>query len=186
MKTSVGLFVLAMTFAPISVSAQQAAKKPVSAAKLELTTEVAATTEEGYPSVLRITLKNVGSVAVEMPMPSTPCVAQGGGIGIRYDWHSDDPSNHDGIGSGWGCSADMAPSLDERIKNWIHLKPGESVVLGEKFRSDMDDLKKGTVEYWAEYTPPEMTAQEFDELTNSSHVIPNEKLESEHKSFHVQ
>jgi hypothetical protein len=186
MKRAVSLLALAM-IPSFAATGQQEAKKPVSAARLELTTEVAATTENGYPSILRITLKNAGNVAVELPMPEQ-CVPGGGSLHVIHEVHSDNPFDGLELGTGHGCVRGDSQSIEKRIENeWIRLQPGEFIVLSDStLRRSLQWVQQGTVEFWAEYTPPDVTVQEFAELTNSGHVIPTEKLESEHKSFHVQ
>jgi hypothetical protein len=118
------------------VAAQQKPEKPRNPAQLELTMEVAATTEESYPSVLRVTVKNVGNVAVDMPMPVPGCLPHGGYFAVQLYWQPNDPSNDKGRGWGMGCGGGERLSLMERVRNnWIHLRPGEFIVSSENLRS---------------------------------------------------
>jgi hypothetical protein len=167
---------------------QQKVAKPPNPAQLELTTEVAATTEEGYPSVLRVTIRNVGNVAVDMPMPASPCVGGGGGIGIHRVWTaaSFDGFPGKGRGSGWGCGWSEMPTLMDRVRDeWIRLRPGEFVVFSDRITESREKLEPGTVEYWAEYIPPEAKPEELAELERAGYVVPTRKVESEHRIFAV-
>ena len=73
--------------------------------------EVALTTEEGYPAVLRVTVKNVGNVAVDMPMPVVGCLPQRGSIFIHLEWRSMHSENHGGLGWGFGCGEGDSTSI---------------------------------------------------------------------------
>jgi hypothetical protein len=169
------------------VAAQQKPEKPRDPAQLELTMEVAATTKEGYPSVLRVTVKNVGIVAVDMPMPKFPCIPGGGGVEIRVQWHPNTTEDHTGRGYGRsGCSQDHFASLAVRVKEeWIHLRPGEFITVSDNFRSELRNLDPGTVEYWVEYVPPEANAKELAELQQVGNIVPIEKIETAHLRFVV-
>jgi hypothetical protein len=166
---------------------QQKTEKTSDHAHLELTADVAATTEEGYPEALRVTIKNVGNVAVDMPMPTAPCVPGGGGVEMRFEWHPKDPGDHSGMStSGTSCMQDHFASLMYRVRHdWIHLQPGEFIIVSESLRGRFQEIKSGTVEYWIEYVPPEASAKEFAELVQSGYIIPTEKIETAHKTFIV-
>lgn len=41
----------------------------------------------------------------------------------------------------------------------------------------------GAIEYWVEYTPPDATQQEIEDLLQSGFVVPTERLETQHRSF---
>jgi hypothetical protein len=174
---SISLALASMTLWAAVAAGQQKAENPV---HLELTAEVAATTPDGDPSVFRITLKNAGDVAVDMPMPELPCTAGGGGI----EPHSKRPDEQ--IGSGWGCGRSEFPSLMIRVKHeWIRLQPGEFITLSDKIRVNFHDLKPGIFEYWFEYCPPEASPEELVELQRSGYVVPTERIKSAHMKFAV-
>jgi len=162
-------------------------EKAPSPAHLELTAEVAATTDEGYPSVLRITIKNVGNVAVDMPMPKAPCVPGDGGVMVRSEWRPSDPEDHTASFSGIaGCAMDHFPSLKFRVAHqWIRLRPGEFIVISESLREDFLDLRPGTVTYWVQYIPPRVPPEELIDLQRSGFVVPIEKIETAHQTFVV-
>jgi hypothetical protein len=168
------------------VAAQQKPEKPLNPAQLELTTEVAATTEEGYPSVLRITVKNAGNVAVDLPMPVVGCLPHGGNIVVHTDWKPADPNNHTGRGQGYSCGESGSPSLMERVHDkWIHLRPGEFVTSSVNLHESLGNVDPGTIEYWVEYAPPEASAKEFAELQQAGYIVPTKMIETAHQSFVV-
>jgi hypothetical protein len=166
---------------------QQKPEKPASPAHLELAMEAAATTEEGYPSVLRVTVKNVGNVAVDMPMPVIGCLPLGGHIAVQLNWRPNDPKSTSGRGWGMGCGQSDMPSLMDRVRNqWIRLRPGESVTSSENMYERLGKLDPGTVEYWVEYVPPEASAKELVELQQAGYIVPTERIETAHQSFTVR
>ena len=135
---------------------QKAAEK--SLAQLELTMEVATTTDDGYPAALRITLRNVGVVTIDLPLLKTSCTPEGG-IDLQMRWTANDPT-HLGFGWGGGCGSGDNLSLLKRIKEqWIRLRPGEYMTMTESIRGRVAELTSGTLEYWAEYIPPEVSAR---------------------------
>jgi hypothetical protein len=183
-------FRVAMACAALGMGAacaagQQKTEKAPNPVQLELTAEVAATTQEGYPAVLRITLKNVGAVAVDLPMPEVGCVSGDGGLEIRLSWHSLDGKT----GAGGGCAAgssDRPRLLDRARDSWIRLQPGEFIVASQSLRPRVKALGPGTVEYWIEYTPLTITPTEMAELTTAGYFVPTEKIETAHESFEVR
>ena len=165
---------------------QETQEKPVNPVHLELTMEVAATTDEGYPSVLRVTVRNVGNVAVDLPMPALGCLPRGGHVAIHLDWHPSDPSSDNGRGWGMGCGSSDIPNLMIRVRSeWIRLHPGEFIVSSENLRERLGKVAPGTIEYWAEYLPPEANENELAELQQAGYVVPIEKVETAHQSFVV-
>jgi hypothetical protein len=176
--------IVAAVMIPCGVRGQQKAAKSESPAQLELSVEVAATTDEGYPSALRITISNVGSVAVDMPVLKRGC-SPDNGIQVQSVWIPDSPTAGE-IGSGGGCIVGVAPSLRERLQNdWIRLRPSEFMTDTERVQWNYPFDAGGTVEYWVEFYPPIAPAKELDAVTDSGFVIPTRRLETEHSSFHV-
>lgn len=168
-----------------SAGAQQKQAQPDSLAKLELSVEIATTDDDGYPSALRITITNVGGVPVDMPVLQRGCSPENG-IRIESSWTADDP-RAPGRGFGGGCGAGDGPSLAYRIQHqWVRLRPGESMTDTERASWEAyAGLGSGTVEYWIEYTPPTVTIGEIASMQRAGYVIPTEKLETQHSSFHV-
>jgi hypothetical protein len=177
--------ILAIAVSCVPGVAQPKAEKPQSAAKLELSMEIATTNDEGYPSAIRISVKNVGGVSVDMPVLKQGC-SPDNGIEIQSTWAPDEPTGH-GFGSGGACGMGDQPSLLIRARHtWVRLRPGESMTDTERLTwSNGGEKVPGTVEYWVEYTPPDATPAEVAELFEQGYVIPTEKLTTEHSSFHV-
>jgi hypothetical protein len=173
--------------APGSVVPQQKAA-PKSLAQLELTMEVATTSEDGNPSAIRITVRNNGALPVDMPLPEADCVVGGGGVGVQWEWHPQDPEEHTGsISDGVACMADHFPSLQYRVENeWIRLRPAEFISVTQNVRRVFRDQKPGTAEIWAEYVPPEVKPEERIALEQAGYMIPTDKIETEHRSFTIR
>lgn len=153
---------------------------------LELFAEVAATTENGQPAALRITLKNVGNLAADLSIPAIGCSSKDGSLQVRMEWHSKDPEDHSGMG--WGCASGVSdgPSLlDRASKEWIRLQPGEFLTVTENLRPQTKDMKPGTVDYWVEYTPPTLSKAERIELQSNGYLVPTESLKTESHTFAV-
>jgi len=130
--------------------------------------------------VLRITLRNVGNIAVDLAMPNIGCPGGDGAVFVQYRWHSNDPNDLSGYG--WGCGGgglDHQLSLLTRVREeWIRLQPGEFVTQSTNIRDRFKGMKPGTIEYWAEYSPPTLTTKEMEELWEAGFVIPTESLKS--------
>lgn len=181
------LLIMAGLIACGSAGAQGKTQKPESPAKLELTMEVATTDDDGYPSALMITIRNVGDVPVDMPVLKGDC-SPDNGFRIETGWTPDKPDGH-GYGSGGGCGIGDGPSLQSRIEHaWVRLRPGESMTQTERFNwgGYARGAGSGTVEYWVEYTPPAITEKEATILKQAGYLIPTETLETQHSSFHVR
>jgi hypothetical protein len=162
---------------------QEKPAKPVNPVTLELTMEVATTTEDGLPEALRFTLTNAGNVAVDLPMPAIDCLGENGAIRVPSLARLDGPGTIGGHGSGSGGTG--GPTFLERVKSsWLHLRPGEYLTFSGDRRSLVDRASgPATYEYWAEYEPPFLTSEERKELTEGGYAVPTEKVESAHESF---
>lgn len=177
----IGSILLFAACGGIGAHSQSMAKKAPSLSHLELTAEVAATTDEGYPSALRVTVKNVGNIAVKMPVLGSDCHPDNG-VSVKSFWMSIDEES--GMGGGGGCGISDQPSLIERARSkWVRLAPGEFMTT--TLQLDTPNKGAGTVEYWVEYTPPDATPQEIEELLQGGFIIPTEKLATEHRSFMI-
>ncbi len=153
-------------------------------AKLALTVEIAATTDDGDPAALRVTLTNNGNTAVTMPLPSPAC-SPDNGVGVRATWISDDNPGK-GAGIGGGCGSSDGRTLMQRVeRNWICLRPGEYMTTTLSLRGQINSFGPGILEYWVEYTPPQATQAEISSLFESGYVIPTEALQSQHQSFRI-
>jgi len=164
-------------------AAQQKPEKPDSPVHLELITEVAATTEDGLPAALRITLKNAGNIAVDLPMLQSDCKPEGG-VGFHFSWRSSD--DREGVGNGYGCAADGHSSFLEHVRrDWIRLQPGEFLCMSENLRGYLRDLKPGTVEYWVQFVPSSVKPEDLLLLQSAGYVVPTENIEGVHYKFAV-
>lgn len=161
------------------ISAQN--RNEESLAQLELTAEVAASTAEGYPAALRVTLRNVGILSVTMPLLGTGCHPDNG-LQLESGWMSIDEKR--GIGGGVGCGMGDRPPLQKRVESeWIRLAPGEFMTT--MLRMEIPSRQPGTIEYWAQYTPPDATERERAALLRAGYLIPTEKLQTEHRAFAI-
>ncbi len=152
-------------------------------AKLALTVEIAATTDDGNPAALRVTLTNDGNTAVTMPVLSAGC-SPDNGVKTSVRWIPDDPSTGGGIGG--GCYGLPGRPLPQRVeKDWICLHPGEYMTTTLSLRGAINSFGPGTLEYWVEYTPPQATQAQIFSLLESGYAIPTEALQSQHQSFRI-
>ncbi|MGB8259992.1 MAG: hypothetical protein WCE75_06565 [Terracidiphilus sp.] len=187
MRKRTWILPLLLAASSVNLPAQKPTLPRTSAAELELTTEVAARTEKGYPAVLRVTLRNAAGTVVNFPLPATPCVPFGGGVSVTYGWRPRDEKDHSGLDSGWGCGRSDPVSLMERVRaEWIRLEAGESVTLSWSFEHELDKRKPGKVTYWATYTPPEATDEEWAELEREGYNVPAKTVRSREESFVVE
>jgi hypothetical protein len=166
-----------------SPAGEKPAKQP-NPVQLELTMEVATTTEDGLPAALRFTLTNIGNVAGDMPYPGIDCHGSNGGIFVRAKVRLDGPSNG---GSGHSCAGGLidGPSFSEMVKSsWVHLRPGESLTFTGDRRNMLDRVNgPATYDYWAEYESPPLTEKERAELAEEGRYAPSEKTVSAHLRF---
>jgi hypothetical protein len=173
---------MAGVHAAIGAGAQALATPAASGTELELTAEVATTSEEGYPEALRVTLKNVGGVGLMLPLLGDHCSPENG-VKVRSSWSA--PDGTPGISGGTMCGIYDGPGIFDRAKtDWILLRPGESMTT--MLRVMLVNKEAGTEEYWVTYTPPNVTEQDRRKLFDAGMMIPTEELETEHRSFEVR
>lgn len=167
--------------------AQRNQAKLISPVRLELSMEITTTTEDGYPSALRATVKNVGDVDADMPMPVFGCLTQGGQILLHIEWHSDDPHKTNGYGWGGGCGEGDRPSLTQQIRNeGVRLRPGEFITSSVNIHSRLQGIEPGIIEYWIEFIPPKTTRRDLVELQQAGYIVPTETIETDHQRFIVR
>jgi hypothetical protein len=143
--------------------------------------EVATTDDDGNPSALLVTVKNVGSVTVTMPVLGDGCSPENG-IKLQTIWLAVDGRR--GSGGVASCGMFDGPPLWHRVKTWwIQLRPGDYMTATLRLTLPNDD--PGTVDYWVAYTPPSATPKELDHFNRAGYVLPTEKLETEHRSFEI-
>ena len=150
------------------VSGQTATRRQASPAQLQVSMEIATTTDDGRPSSLRVAVKNVGNVTVWMPVLGQECtyvhVKWGGLLEV----------------SACGISGIQSQNAERIVRDWVQLRPGEFMSSTVAVRSPTDGRGK---EYWVVYEPPQATKEEVNELLQSGYAIPTEKVETEHQSY---
>ena len=161
-------------------SAQSMPKQPPSPANLELTAEVAATTDDGYPSALRVTIKNVGNVAVDMPMLAPVCADAGVKVWVTWTANNASPFTRSWAGS---CGSSSAPIVQQIEEHWVRLRPGEFMTTSLSLRDDIRGLGPGIVEYWAVYFPPRVNPKDAADVLQAGYIIPAKILSTEHQTF---
>ena len=167
-------------------SQQPKQHQPASLAQLDLSSEIAATTQQGKPAVIRITLKNIGNIAVDLPMPNTSCVNEDGSVIVKLVWSSSDPDDHTGFGEVCGGGITDRPSLMDRARNeWVHLLPGEFLTFNENIHIRTARWKRGNVEYWVTYDPPRLHVKDLSELQAAGFIVPDEELTTHHQNFSI-
>jgi hypothetical protein len=177
---------LALSFVFHRAAAQQTTAASKEVARLDLSIEVATTTDAGLPAALRFTLTNAGNVPVEVPFPAMDCDGPDGSIRIQTVIHFDEGEGQR-FGHGCGGSVSDRPTLLVRIRTrWFHLRPGEYLTFTGDARSMIDLADKpATYEYWAVYEPPALTAGDRAAVTRNGLVVPSEPVESNSLEFHA-
>jgi hypothetical protein len=92
---------------------------------------------------------------------------------------------------GFGCGGGIGGSGHKNTmlgmaKNWKVLKPSESLKVsfpGIKLFSTQPQQAPGTYEFWAEYTPPKIPAEDQRILTEEGIDFPRTHLTSPHLTF---
>ena len=181
--------VAAVCFWPDAAFAQSERTDPPAnppGVRLELTMEVATTTQDGLPAALRFTLANIGSVAVEIPWPAIDCAGSNGSIRIETVVRFDGPQPGETYGHGCGGGVDHElPLLDQIRTQWFHLRPGEYLVFTGDRRNMIDKAgAPATYEYRAIYYPPDLTPAQRLLAAKNGYLIPSETVESDSLRYH--
>jgi len=152
--------------------------------RFEVTAEVAASDVEDHPSAIRVELKNVGNSPVDLPMPSMECSGPAGAIVFQFRY---EPLNG-GLGKGFGCASsllDGGPFLERVRTEWLRLDPGEYLTFTVNTRRYFNDLGPGHVEYWVEYLPPSLSAQEKLKLRQGGYHFPERLTATSHTTMTI-
>ncbi|MFP5234679.1 MAG: hypothetical protein ACLGSD_02155 [Acidobacteriota bacterium] len=169
---------------PGPAAGQSAAPVIMPRAHLTLSSEVATTTDEGYPSSLRVTLTNAGDMAVSMPLLMQGC-GPSNGVQVMVTWVPSGSSNQ-GLGTGRNCGTGHQPLYEEWVRNeWLRLRPGEFMTITVALPSLSVSRKSGTTTYWVEFVPPDATPQVLNDLWRDGFLIPTEKLRTKEASFQI-
>jgi hypothetical protein len=152
-------------------------------AHLELSAEVATTTDEGYPSSLRITLTNAGDMPVSMPVLSEGCWPDAR-LRVEASWT---PSTGRGLGIGKGgdCGSGGEPLPVRVRKRWVKLRARESMTTTVNLWGHLPSTDSGTITYWVDFDPPDASPQELNDLWRDGFLIPTEKLRTKEASFQI-
>jgi hypothetical protein len=101
-----------------------------------------------------------------------------GTVALRLEFS---PVGPRGSGKGGGCAGwlDHPRGILEEVKSWKRLKPGESFTVSYK-RVELSTFEQapGGYEFWGEYQPPKLTAEEIGLLGRASIDFAREPLRS--------
>ncbi len=149
-------------------------------ANLELRLE-SSDLKSGVPESFTFVFVNVGSHDIHVPQVG-PCSGDYGWLRLQLDYKC----VVDGQGFGGGCGGGMGdgPGILGFAKSWETLRPGESLRIKES-RSAMFQNQEcpGRYDFWAEYTPPHLSAADVKILTDAGVDFPRERLTSNHLTF---
>jgi len=132
----------------------------------------------GVPDAISFVFVNAGDREVRIP-PVSPCLGRHSGtVVLRLEFS---PAGPQGAGKGGGCggSIDHPPGILEEVKSWKRLKPGESFAVSYK-RVALSNFEQGpgAYEFWGEYHPPKLTAEEIGLLQRADIGFASQSLTS--------
>jgi len=143
---------------------------------LQLQAEVVASDEHGYPTAIRIELRNIGDAPVYLPMPAVRCGGRDGVVSVQFQFRSAEGKP----GQGYGCVVadgnDSKAGLERLRAEWIELSPDHSFVFTEDVQWYTKGLGPGKLTYWPRYDPPWLTEGEKKELRASGYLFPEERV----------
>src|SRR5262245_34318150 len=107
--------------------------------RLELSIEVATTTDDGRPSSARVELKNIGNFTVWLPVLGHECTY------LSVQWT--------GVlgGTACGMSGTGTLTVESVRRSWVQLRPGEFMVGTVPIFPPTDQRRR---EFWVVYEPP--------------------------------
>jgi hypothetical protein len=137
---------------------------------------------DGVPEAFTFVLVNIGGHDMRMPQPSQ-CMGANGTVSLHLDFTPLKPPLTGG-GGGCGVGSSDAPGILDQAKSWKTLKPGESLAVSYK-RAALFDRQNapGVYEFWGEYQPPELSAEDITALQHAGIDFPRERLKSAHLRF---
>lgn len=156
---------------------------PAATAKLELRLQPDKV-RHGVPQGFTFLLVNISDHDVRVPMPATQCDDYYfGDIQLQLTFV---PLKANFSKPGNGCSKGYGggQTILDRAKSWKLLHPGESITVhaGRKqllYQSN----RAGSYEFWATYTPANLSAADQMTLTDGGIDYPQQKLISAHLTF---
>ena len=136
---------------------------------------------KGIPEAFTFIFVNISNHDVRMPQPSYCASDTEGTIYLVLELK---PPPLSGIRGGYGGGISGLPSMSDQAKSWKVLKPGESLtVTFDRKTLFVDEQGPGTYEFWSEYTPPDIPAEDQRILAEEDIDFPREKLVSKHLIF---
>jgi hypothetical protein len=170
---------LALVLSSLIVSAHGCAKKLSDVDLLVRSGELT----KGVPGTFSFVFVNNADHEVRIP-PVSPCVGRySGTVKLGVDFSPITPQTT-GKGGGCGGGASHPPGILEQAKSWKKLKHGESLTISYK-KTELFDFEEapGAYEFWGEYQPPRLTAEEIAVLELAGIAFPCEPLKSTHVRF---
>lgn len=130
------------------------------------------------PDTISFVFVNAGDREVRIP-PVSPCLGHHSGtLALRLEFS---PAGPPGAGKGGGCAGwlDHVPGILEEVKSWKRLNPGESFTVSYK-RVELSVFEQapGLYEFWGEYRPPKLTAEEIELLQSAGIDFASKSLRS--------
>lgn len=170
--------VLVLVLFPCVVSAQTPSAKQ----SIELRLKPSEITN-GVPERISFVFLNIGDQEVRIPSVS-PCRASTSGVLILNLNFSPAVPQRSGKGGGCGGGVSHPPAILEQAKTWTRLKPGESLTLSYK-RTELFVFEEapGAYDFWGEYHPPKLTAEQVVALEGAGIDFAREPLTSVHLRF---
>jgi len=138
----------------------------------------------GLPETFTFIFENVSDHEVRLP-PMTPCFPGRyvGRIKLNLDFSPLHPPIRGG-GGGCGGGGSHAPKLLDQAKAWKLLRPGESLsVTFSRKQLFVIQEAPGHYDFWAEYEPPQFSAEEQAMLEKAGIDFPRAPLASAHLKF---
>ena len=141
----------------------------------------------GVPDKFSFVVVNVSDHEVRVPSMS-PCMGgrYSGTLVLNLEFQpSGPPTPGKGGGCGGGVGGSHMPGILEQAKSWRGLQPGESLTKTYK-RSELFVYEegRGAYDFWAEYGPPALTAEDIAALEQAGIDFPRQVLRSSHLRFH--
>lgn len=140
----------------------------------------------GVPGTISFVFVNIADHEVRIP-PVSPCIPAGryaGAVKLGFGFAPLRPSTTGGKGGGCGGGASHPPDILEQAKSWRRLKPGASFIVSYK-RTELFvyEQASGSYEFWGEYQPPTLTAEDITALEHSDIDFARKALSSPHLRF---
>lgn len=175
----------AMCLMATMACAQRTRPAPSASSRLQLSVEVATTTEEGTPSSVQVTITNIASAPAIMPVLHQGICAPERGIHVEMTWVAADRRTGSG-GSSNDCAGSGLTVSTLIRKDWVLLRPGESMTETIGLRGRYSDYQPGTVTYHIEYLPPAASPKDIAGQAALGYFIPTESLATADESFDIQ